>query len=375
MSIISAIQAINAINTAQYDVIPIYITKEGIWYTGEVLLEIENYKNTGQLLSNCKKLLLSIDSDEHALFNYPQGLFQKRILDKIDVAFPVTHGTYGEDGTLQGVLEMMNIPYVGCDVLSSALGMDKVVQKLLFQAAGLPVVNSTSFYSKEWMKARESVIGRIEQAFTYPVIVKPAALGSSIGVARTETTSQLEEAIDTVTGLSQRILIEEAVTPLKEINCAVLGDYEHVEVSVCEEPVGSVQMLSFADKYISGDSTKGMSGAKRKLPADIPQEMASSIQEMAKQAFLCLQCQGCVRVDFLVNTQSGIMYVNEVNTIPGSLSFYLWEASGKSFTKLTGELIELALKRNREKNRLIFSYESNILAGYRGAKGSKGLKK
>jgi D-alanine-D-alanine ligase len=284
------------------------------------------------------------------------------------------HGTYGEDGTLQGMLEIMNIPYIGCDVLSSAVGMDKVLQKMVFQTAGLPIVNYTSFYSRAWMKERTDIIEGIEQDFSYPVIVKPTALGSSIGVAQVKKRDELEEAIDTVRAISQRILIEEAVTNLQEINCSVLGDYEHVEASVCEEPISSVHLLSFQDKYISGNSTKGMSGAKRKLPADIPQDMATSIQDMAKQAFLILQCHGVVRVDFLIDTQSNKIFVNEVNTIPGSLAFYLWEASGKSFTKLTSELIELALKRHREKNSLIFSYESNILAGYQGAKGLKGLK-
>ena len=371
VSIISAIQAINAIDATEYDVIPLYISKDGNWYSGEALEEIGNYKNQSHLLAQCKKILPSINSDDHTLFYYPQGFFQKRVFQKIDVIFPVIHGTYGEDGILQGVLEMMNIPYVGCDVLSSAVGMDKITQKLVFQSADLDCVKWTSFYSKEWMSERETVLERIEKILPYPLIVKPAALGSSVGVAKADNREELETAIETARTISQRILVEEAIVDLKEINCSVLGDYEQTEVSVCEEPIGSLEFLSFEDKYISGSSSKGMSGAKRKLPADIPEETAQKVQQMAQQAFQVLQCHGVVRVDFLLDTKRELIFVNEVNTIPGSLSFYLWEASGKSFTNLTSELINLALKRHREKNSLIFSYESNILAGYQGSKGLK----
>ena len=371
VSIISAIQAINAIDAAEYDVIPIYISKDGNWYGGEALKEIENFKNQAQLLAQCKKILPSMNSGEHTLFNYPQNLFRKRVFEKIDVAVPVMHGTYGEDGILQGLLEMMNIPYVGCDVLSSAVGMDKITQKMVLKSVGLDCVEWTSFYSKEWLNERETVLERIEKALPYPVIVKPAALGSSIGVAKAENREELETAIETARTIAQRILVEEAIVELKEINCSVLGDYEHAEASVCEEPISSLEFLSFEDKYISDSSSKGMSGAKRKLPADLPENTAQEIQQMARRAFQALQCQGVIRVDFLLDTTREKIFVNEVNTIPGSLSFYLWEASGKSFKDLTGELITLALKRHREKNSLIFSYESNILAGYQGAKGLK----
>ena len=172
-------------------------------------------------------------------------------------------------------------------------------------------------------------------------------------------------------GLCARVLIEQAVPNLREINCSVLGDYEQVEASVCEEPISAVNVLSFEDKYVSGESRKGMSGAKRNIPAEISEEMADTIQKMAKTAFLTLNCHGVVRIDFLVNHGTEQIYVNEINTIPGSLAFYLWEASGKTFSQLTTDLIDLALKRQREKNSLIFSYQSNILAGYSGAKGVK----
>ncbi len=371
VSIISAVQTIHAIDAAEYDVIPVYISKDGSWYSGDVLKEIENFKNHSQLLAQCKRILPSVNSGEHTLFHYPQRLIQKRIFEKIDVVFPVMHGTYGEDGILQGVLEMMNIPYVGSDVLSSAVGMDKITQKMILKSAGLDSVKWTSLYGKEWLNDHHAVLERIEKALPYPLIVKPAALGSSIGVAKAENREDLETAIEMARAISQRILVEEAIVDLREINCSVLGDYEHAEVSVCEEPIGSPDLLSFEDKYINTSSHKGMSGAKRQLPADLPEESARVIQQMARQTFQALQCQGVIRVDFLLDTARDMIFVNEVNTIPGSLAFYLWEASGKSFKDLTSELIALALKRHREKNSLIFSYDSNILTGYRGTKSLK----
>ncbi len=373
VSIISALQTFHAIDRNEFDVIPIYISKNGQWFAGEKLTEIENFKRMDDLLAGCEKVLISANGDEHALFAYPKAfsLFAKPLLEKIDVAFPVMHGTHGEDGAMQGLFELMNLPYVGCDVLASAIGMDKITQKMIFQAVGLPIVEYTWFYSRDWVKGGGEFIEQAEQMLTYPMIVKPAALGSSIGVAKAENREELEAAIDTVRGLCARVLIEQAVAPLQEINCSVLGDYEHVEASVCEEPVGSLNVLSFDDKYVSGDASKGMSGAKRKIPAEIPDEMTEAIQKMAKSAFLTLNCHGVVRIDFMVNRDTERVYINEINTIPGSLSFYLWEASGKSFTQLTTDLINLALKRQREKNSLTFSYQSNILAGFSGAKGVK----
>ncbi|MDM8558939.1 D-alanine--D-alanine ligase family protein [Candidatus Parabeggiatoa sp. HSG14] len=372
VSIISALQAIHAIDKTMYHVIPIYLTKQGIWYTGDALLDIENYKDTNHLLSQCKKILLPVNADENAILNYSPGFFQKKVLGKIDIVFPVFHGTHGEDGALQGLCELINIPFVGCDVLSSAVGMNKIAMKLMLKATGLPIVNYFGFYAKEWLKNQKTTIEKIENTLKYPMIVKPAALGSSIGITKASNRKELEEAVDIAKKLSQQLLVEEMISDLKEINCSVLGDYEKTEASVCEEPIHDEKsVLSFQDKYLSGGKTKGMSSAQRKLPADIPKEMSDAIQEMAQQTFLLLNCQGVARIDFLVDNETQNVYVNEINTIPGSLSFYLWEASGKSFTELTTQLIQLALKRHREKNNLLFSYDSNILAGFKGTKGAK----
>ncbi len=369
VSIISAIQAMKAIDQEKYSVIPIYLTKQGIWYTGEPLLNIENYQEIDKLLSKCRKILLPVNRDEHFLLNYPQHLFQKRLLNQIDIAFPIFHGTHGEDGAMQGLFELINLPYVGCDVLSSAVGINKIAMKQILKSADLPIVNHISFYSKEWLKDKDNIIERAE-SLKYPLIVKPATLGSSIGISKANNKTELEEAIEVARSFSHQLLIETVVPNLTEINCSVLGDYEKMEVSVCEEPISCANFLSFQDKYISNHQ-KGMSGAKRKLPAEIPSQMAQSIQELAKKTFFLLNASGVARIDFLVDNQTGCVYINEINTIPGSLAFYLWEASGKSFTDLTTELIQLALKRHREKNNLMFSYDSNIIAGFKGTKASK----
>lgn len=373
ISIITALQAIYAINSQRYHVIPVYITKQGLWYTGQALLAIENYKNMSNLLYQCQPIMLPANTNENTLINHPPRLFQRKIFNQVDIAFPIIHGAHGEDGTLQGLLELNNLPYVGCDVQASAVTMDKVTTKILLKSAGLPVVDDIHFYAGEWSKQREALLTKAENTLAYPMIVKPATSGSTIGITKVNNRQELEEAIELARSISYRVLIEKVIPNLKEINCSVVGDYEQCEASLCEEPIGSAEVLSFEDKYIGGSksgSSKGMSGAKRKLPAEIPDTLAETIQTTAKQAFYTLNCHGVVRIDFLFNTDTQELFVNEVNTTPGSLAFYLWEASGKNFTTLTTELLQLALKRHREKNNRTFSFDSNILSNFQG--GLKG---
>ncbi|MBU0744698.1 MAG: D-alanine--D-alanine ligase [Gammaproteobacteria bacterium] len=372
ISIISALQCINAIDRDKYEVVPLYISKQGDWYTGKHLLDLSNFRDLDLLLAKSHRVILNQNSGRANFYLEPKSIFTKRSSISIDIAFPVIHGTYGEDGSLQGLLEIMNIPYVGCDVLSSAIAMDKVTTKILLQASGIKVLDYYSFYSEIWIGSRDAVLSDIKTKFTYPLIVKPGNLGSSIGVTAVNDDVALEDAIDLVISLSQRVLIEPHITNLKEINCAVLGDRDFAEVSVCEEPISSEEILTYQDKYSGGGKNKigvclgkgasgGMSSAKRKIPAEMSQEMNAKIQGLAKQAFISLNCSGVVRVDFLIDQNTNEIYLCELNTIPGSLAFYLWEPLGKSFTDLTERLIELARKRNREVNNLTVSYPDNIL--------------
>lgn len=370
ISVLSAQQCIAALDKNKYKVVPIYISKQGQWYSDAKLLDLDNYRDIEKLLAQSQKITLSQNLGSGNVYKEPAGFFSNRQIVTLDLIFPVMHGTYGEDGSLQGLFETMNIPYVGCDVLASAVTMDKVTTKMLLKALDILVLDDVWFYGYEWIEAKDRVISKIKNKFNYPLVVKPGNLGSSIGVAVVNNDIELEDAIDLAVSMSQRVLLEPKISNLKEVNCAVLGDHESVEISVCEEPVRADTILSYQDKYFSGGknktgnvSNKGMSAAKRKIPAQISQEMNSKIQALARKAFINLNCCGVVRIDFLIDQDSNDIYLCELNPIPGSLAFYLWEPKGVSFTVLTDRLIDLALKRYRENNNLLVSYKTNILAG------------
>lgn len=376
ISVISAIQAFHAINKDKYDVVPVYISKEGAMYTGDKLTDTENFSDMSKLKAECERVLLSREDDGVHIVSTHKKALKKAYDKRIDVAFPVVHGTNCEDGTLAGVFESLGIPYVGCDILSSALGMDKYVMKQVLEANKIPVVPHVCFYAREFAKDREHYVDLVEEKLSFPVIVKPANLGSSVGIKRADDRDSFVAAVEHAANFATSILVERAVTALREINCSALGDVYSVQTSVCEEPVQSDEILSYEDKYMGGSKgsakggSKGMSSLKRKCPAEIPQDKENEIRELTEKTFKALKCSGVARIDFLMDTaDNDKVYVNEINTIPGSLSFYLWEAAGKSFEALTDEMIELAFKRDRERRGLSFSFKENIFA----IKGTKGL--
>ena len=394
ISVISAIQAMGYLNRDKYDVIPIYITKNNEFYVGENIGKIEAYTDINNLLKTSQRIIMVNEGGKTQLIKYPQKLFSKPLYDYIDIAFPVVHGTNVEDGTLQGYLKMFNIPYVGCDVLSSAVGMDKYVMKTVLKDNGIPVLDCKCYTANLYDEDSEKVVGEIESAIGYPVIVKPVNLGSSIGISKAENRSELFDSLDTAFHYATKVLVETAVQNLKEINCSVLGDYETAEASECEEPVSSDKILTFAEKYIGDGSamgakgakggvksspsgSKGMATLKRKIPADITETQRTEIREMAVKAFKCLGCNGVSRIDFMMDTKSGNIWLNEINTIPGSLSFYLWEPLGVKYTELLDRMISYALKREREEGNITYSFDSNVLQGVNlggGTKGAKGTK-
>lgn len=370
ISVISAAQAMSAADTALYDIIPIYISKKGAWYTGEALKNLENFRDTDKLLAGCEKIWITTSSDENGLYKYPTaGFFNKNtFLQQIDIAVPILHGAHGEDGAIQGLFELMNIPYAGCNVLASAIGMDKVTMKIIYRELGLPLVPFVHFFSSEWISNMQHLISESESVLGYPVIVKPADLGSSIGISKAGNATELKAAVDNAIQFSRKVIIEKAITSLKEVNCSVLGDYEEAIPSVCEEPVvQSDKILSYNEKYVSKSGSKGMATLKRRIPADISAEMTADIQRMAVKGFRGTDCSGVARLDFMIDMDTTQVYVNEINTIPGSLSFYLWEASGISFTELINRIVKLAQKKHREKNNLNFSFDQNIFS-LKGAK-------
>lgn len=382
ISVISALQAINAFNKEKYEIIPVYISKQGRWYMGPKLLDIRNYRNMEQLTAESEEVYMRPEYGDYNLYkaNPGGGLFSKKnpVVAELHVAIPVLHGTHGEDGIFEGVLETIGIPFAGCDTLSSANGMDKITMKMILRSEDIPVVDYVWFTDHQWQEDRNGLMDKIEGKLGYPVIVKPANLGSSVGISKAADRKELGAAIDNACKFAERIIVEHMVERLKEINCSVLGDADEHVSSVCEEPIKSGDFLSYEDKYMGGTKTNaGMQSSDKRIPADLPVEVSDRIRHIAGETFRVLSCHGVSRVDVMIDEKDGSIYVNEINTIPGSLSFYLWEASGISFDQLMDRLVQLALKRKRLQDRKTFTYDSNIFAlggGVKGAKGAKGTK-
>ncbi len=381
ISVISANQAMAAMSREKYDIIPVYITKEGKWYTGDALTDVANFRDTAALLQKCEPVYMRPIYGDYNLYSMKTaGIFRHahKIIATLDVVLPVLHGSNGEDGTFQGVIETIGIPFAGCDVLSSANGMDKITMKMILASEDVPVVDYVWFTDKEWFSRHDALVEKIEAKLGYPVIVKPANLGSSVGIHRADDRKALEAAVADAEKYTSRIIVEHLVEDLCEINCSVLGNCDDYRMSVLEEPIKSGEILSYEDKYMGGTKTeRGMQASKKRIPADLPADMTERIKFLAGETFRVLSCHGVSRVDFIVDRKDNSVYVNEINTIPGSLSFYLWEATGLAFDALMDELVRLAFKRKEEQSRKIVSYSANIFAmggGVKGAKGAKGVK-
>lgn len=375
ISVISASQAMHAIDREKFNVTPIYITKEGKWLTGDALFEVSNYRNPKELEQKCEEVYMRPIYGDNKLYKVNKKLFKSDVLTELDVVIPVLHGSNGEDGVFEGLLETIGIPFAGCNTLSSANGMDKITMKMILQANDIPVVDYVWFTDKQWFSQRDELIKKVEDKLGYPVIVKPANLGSSVGIGRARNREELIEKVEDAEKYSARIIVEHMVENLQEINCSVLGDCDDYQTSVLEEPIKSGEILSYTDKYLGGTKgTTGMQASQKRIPADLPAEETAKIQFLAGETFRVLSCHGVSRVDVIVDADTRNVYVNEINTIPGSLSFYLWEATGLPFDKLMEKLVSLAVKRKREQGMKTVSYGQNIFAlgGGCGVKG--GLK-
>ncbi len=377
VSVISAVQAMASMNKEKYNIIPVYMTKGNEFYMGEKLFDINSYRDIPAMLKECTECIMLRSEGKVQLIRQKMKKFGNNHISDIDIAFPIVHGTNVEDGALQGFLQTLDIPYVGCDVLSSAVGMDKYVMKILLKDAGFPVLDCCRFSSFE-----ADNIGvcadKVEAKFGYPVIVKPINLGSSVGISKASDRDGLEKAMDEAFQFADRILVEPCVVKLKEINCSVVGDSESAEASVLEEPVQASddEILSYEQKYVGGGKSggsKGMATLKRKIPAEITPEQDEFIRKTAVEAFRYLGCNGVTRIDFMIDMETDKVYLNEINTIPGSLAFYLWEPKGVKYTELLERMINLAQKRYRQNEKISYSFDTNILAmgGSFGSKGSK----
>lgn len=373
VSIISAIQAMNHLDNTKYDIVPIYVAKDRNWYTGKMLMDIDVYRDFETLKRYAKKVVLYNDN---GVFKLQSVKGFKKVVTDIDMVLPVVHGNNMEDGTLQGYLELVGIPYVGSGVLGSSLGQDKVIMKQVFKSVGLPIVDYTWFYDNEYYENKNDVLNKIEK-LGYPVIVKPASLGSSVGITFVKTKENVEKAIAEAINYDTKIVVEKAVENLVEVNCSVIGNYENQQASVLEEVMSTTEFLTYQDKYIGGKTkgtSKGMAGASRIIPARLNTETTKKVQEYAKQVFKALNLGGVCRVDFLIDGKTNEVYINEPNTIPGSLSFYLWTETGKTYPELLDEMITIAIKNYKAKMKKETTFDTNILSNFGGSKGLKGCK-
>src|SRR3989344_582838 len=357
VSIVTAMQVFENINHEKYDVIPVYIDKKGRWLVDKKLQKLENFR-TLKLGVKAPEYVFGASPSVKALL--PKSAFKFLQKIKADIYFPVVHGTFGEEGTIQGLFEMADVPYVGSGVTGSAVGMDKIIQKSVFKDNGIPVVKYIWFLKNEWQDNKVKIIEKIEKTLGYPVFVKPANLGSSVAINKAGGLKELENAIEIASNFDRRIIVEEGKEGIIEINCSVIGNDE-LTASVCEQPVNDKQMLTYEDKYLRGGKTKGIVGLSRLIPAPISEELTKKIQETAKKAFWAIDAAGIARVDFMVRPDTEDFWITEINTLPGSLSFYLWEKSGVSFSGLIDRLINLGFERYQERQLLTFSYDSDLI--------------
>ena len=383
VSIISAHQAIEALDKNKYNVIPVYVSKERKLYVSDLLKDMSNYKDLKHLISQCTQVSITSEDNRVVIRPVKPSLFGPKELGTIDVAIPVMHGTNGEDGTIQGFFEMLKVPYAGCDLYGAAIGQDKVLQKNVLNDNSLPITNWFWVYGAEMDTHQSEILDKVHRLI-YPVIIKPARTGSSVGISIAHNDEEYLACFDEARQYDEKIITEKVVKPMREINCSVVGDSYSCVASVLEEvsSVSQDELLSFSDKYLGGgkstksEGSKGMASTARIVPAPLTDEQTRLIQQLAKETFRVLGTSGVCRIDFLMDADTKKVYVNEINTIPGSLAFYLWQAAGVSFSELMDKLVELALDRERRRSKMTFSYETNILSNFSAssAKGSKGSK-
>lgn len=369
VSIISALQVIENLDKEKYDIVPIYISKDNKFYSSEFLSDINRYKDLDEIVRLSDEVYFTHENGS-LLVNKKDGLL-KKVLFKIDIVFPVVHGLNVEDGTLEGFLEMYNIPYVGCDVCSSAVGMNKIIFKKVLESSNIPVVEYDTLNISEFEQDSKKAFEKIKDKLSLPIIVKPANLGSSVGIEIIKDEKEFVPKMQQVFEFCENVLIERCITNLREINCSVVGDFSSQEVSVLEEPIKEDEILSYKDKYLGngkggklskmGGKSSGMASLTRKIPAQLDKDQEDEIYNLAKNTFKLLNCEGISRIDFIIDGDNNKIYVNEINTIPGSLSFYLWEPKGVKFSELLDKAIRIAIKRQERRNKITYSTNVNIL--------------
>lgn len=358
VSIITGLQVLDNIDRNKYEPKIIYISKDGKWYFGNSLHNIKNYKE--KKFDDIYEILPGFKNGKLILYPHPE--IKKRIFGnkydsyEIDIVFPAVHGTNVEDGSLHGMFQMNDVPCAFGSVLSSAVGMDKIIMKNIFEIYKIPIVQYTWFYRSQWGKERNNILNTIEE-IPYPLIVKPANLGSSVGINKARNRDELINSIEVAMFYDRKIIVEKCLENVREINCAVIGYEDDLITSLCEEPLGWKEFLTYEDKYFN--KIKDSNNEKRKIPADISEEITLKIKEYARIAFKSIDCCGNARIDFLLDGND--IYVNEINTIPGSIAFYLWEGIELMFTQIITKVIELAELQHKQRNSNIVSFDIDLL--------------
>ena len=376
VSIVTGHQILKAFPAERYDIVPVYISRDGRWFTGEALAELDSFKDDDILnRDGVRTCLLPPDTRYHGLIIEPlAGRFRKSEVRRIDVAFPALHGSHGEDGSIQGLFELADIPYIGCATLGSAVTHDKIMTKTIMRQAGIPVLDDLAFTRDQWLNRPEATIEELLAKFELPLFVKPATLGSSIGIGRADTEALLRASIDIAVTFDSRILVEPAVADGIEINCSVMGLGDHIEASTLEQPLSWDEFLSFEEKYLRG--VEGMKSAERLVPAPLNAELTARIKDTSIAAFKAVDGRGIARIDYLARPDYDELYLNEINTMPGSLAFYLWREDGYTAADLVQKLVRLARDAHAEKRRSTYDYKTSLVdvASQRGVKGSKSAK-
>ena len=379
VSIITAVQAMSYLDKDKYEAVPIYISKERNWYTGECLKDMATYKKLDNVKELATEITLTRDGNEFIL-QRKKGLFNKTV-NTIDVGFPIVHGKGVEDGSLAGYIETLGLPLIGPSMLGASVGQDKVVQKQIMAAEGIPIVDYTWFYDTEYLADEEKYLANIKK-LGYPVIVKPARLGSSVGIEVAHNEDEVREAITEAIKYDQKIVIEKLVENLKEVDCAVLGNYTTMETSLIGEMFTDNELLTFEDKYLGSGGKGGKKGPAKgrggaittggfKIPADLDKKVEDQVYKYAKEAYRALNLSGVTRFDFLIDTKKKQAYVNEPNTIPGCLAFFFYTPKGKNYTKLLDDMITNGIKEYKDAKKKVTSFESNVLSTYDGKSGAK----
>jgi D-alanine-D-alanine ligase len=383
VSIISALQLASMADPFKYDVVLVYISNKGEWFIGGSLWKLETYLDFNPRSSGLTPVFPDLTTRSRALIAFKRGRVfsgeRRYAAVRLDCVIPVMHGRTGEDGSLQGMLELMDLPYASTGVAGSAVGMDKIMMKRLFAGNGFPVLPDVALTRSAFEKKKEETCAEVEKALGYPVFVKPANLGSSIGVSRAADRRQLEDALTLAFTLDRRCLVEKGLDDPLEVNCSVLGFDDEVMVSVVEQPVREGSMLDFRTKYLAASGESGMAALSRIIPAPIGPEKTEQVQRLSLEIFKALDCKGVVRVDYMIDRAANTLFITEINTIPGSMAFYLWDKTGEGlrYRQLIDHLVDSAVKAHRENGKNISTFRSDIIVsaikrGHSGTKAAKG---